>query len=108
MRDLFIAVQSQRLAHVAVGAFELDLQMPWYHSELLSGEADPEGAGEYENEQDERWDPEFGKGWRVKKLHPWSTLLFLDGWEAATEIELESEEVAKFREVLTPDISYES
>jgi hypothetical protein len=105
MRDIFEAVQNQRLAHVTVGAFELDLQMPWYHSELLTGEADPEGAGEYENEQDERWDPGFGKGWRVKRLLPWNTLLFLDGWEAAAEIEPESEEMTKFREVLTPDIS---
>ncbi|CAG8748308.1 4910_t:CDS:2, partial [Acaulospora colombiana] len=44
IRDIFVAVQNQRLAHVNVGAFELDLQMPWYHAELLTGEDDPEGA----------------------------------------------------------------
>jgi hypothetical protein len=103
-----VAVQNQRLAHVNVGAFELDLQMPWYHSELLTGEDDPEGAGDYsyENERDERWDPGFGKGWRVKRLLPWNTLLFIDGWETEADIEPESEEMLKFREVLTPDTSY--
>ncbi|CAG7847539.1 SubName: Full=Uncharacterized protein {ECO:0000313/EMBL:CCA68970.1} [Serendipita indica DSM 11827] len=108
IRDIFVAVQGRRLAHVTVGAFELDLQMPWYHSELLLGDFDPEGAGEYsyDNERDERWDPGFGKGWRVKRLQPWNTLLFLDGWEAAAEIEPESSEMLRFREVLTPDVSF--
>ena len=106
IREIFECVQNQRLAHVTIGEFELDLQMPWYHSDLLLGEQDPEGAGEYsvEDERDERWDPEFGKSWRVKRLLPWNTLLFLDGWETGNA-EAEPEEMAKFRAVLTPDIS---
>ncbi|KAG9054932.1 hypothetical protein FS842_003743 [Serendipita sp. 407] len=108
MRDIFESVQNQRLAHIIVGAFELDLQMPWYHSELLHGDFDPEGPGEYsyEDERDERWDEGFGKGWRVKQLYPWNTLLFLEGWEAIAEIEPESSEMLQFREVLTPDVSF--
>ncbi|KAG8832452.1 hypothetical protein FRC17_001325 [Serendipita sp. 399] len=108
MRDIFESVQNQRLAHITVGAFELDLQMPWYHSELLRGDFDPEGPGEYsyEDERDERWDEGFGKGWRVKQLYPWNTLLFLEGWEAAAEIEPESSEMLRFREILTPDILF--
>jgi nitrogen permease regulator 3-like protein len=106
IREIFVGVQNQRLAHVTVGEFELDLQMPWYHSELLLGEQDPEGAGEYsvEDERDERWDPGFGKGWRVKRLLPWNTLLFLEGWELGST-EAEPDEMTKFRDVLTPDIS---
>lgn len=107
MRDIFVAVQNRRLANVTVGAFQLDLQMPWYHSELLHGDDDPDGPGEYTyaNERDQRWDPGFGKGWRVPQLHPWKTLLFFENWDATVEIEPESEEMLKFREILTPDIS---
>lgn len=91
-----------------VGEFELDLQMPWFLSELLAGDNDPEGAGEYayEDEGDERWDPEFGKGWRVPKIVPWKTLLFLEGWEGDGQVEPESQEMLKFREILSPDVSY--
>lgn len=106
IREIFNCVQNQRLAHVTVGEFELDLQMPWYHSELLVGEQDPEGAGEYsvQDERDERWDPGFGKGWRVRRLLPWNTLLFIEGPETSG-MEAEPDEMTKFREVLTPDIS---
>lgn len=85
----------------------------------MYGDDDPEGVGEYgiDDERDERWDGVFGRGWRVPKLDPWKTLLFLDLPAASMEgsvilepdlEEPESEEMLRFREVLTPDVSYVS
>jgi hypothetical protein len=116
IRDLFVAVQNKRIAHLKLGEFELDVQLPWYHSQLLYGDNDPEGVGEYgiEDERDDRWDCVFGRGWRVPKLDPWKTLLFLDppavNMEGSMTLEPdheepESEEMLRFREVLTPDVS---
>lgn len=111
---MFVAVKNKRIAHLKLGEFELDVQLPWYHSQLLYGDNDPEGVGEYgiEDERDDRWDFVFGRGWRVPRLDPWKTLLFLDppavtmeGSGTLEHEEPESEEMLRFREVLTPDVS---
>lgn len=85
IKMLYEAIKDQTIAHLTIGDFSLELQLPPYLDNLLRNE-DPldaesegrEGAQDNEDDAAAAWGPDMSFAWRLPALTPWKALLRLD------------------------------
>ncbi|KDQ18776.1 hypothetical protein BOTBODRAFT_170785 [Botryobasidium botryosum FD-172 SS1] len=84
IRDVYTAVTSGGIAHIAINEIMLTVQLPPNLDALLKPDPDvdpkwSEDPSEKAADAETQWEEELRSGWGMAPLQPWKTLLLFDG-----------------------------
>lgn len=87
IRDVYDAVTTGGIAHVAINEIMLTVQLPPNLDALLKPDTDvdpkwSEDPSEKNADVENQWEEELRAGWGMAPLKPWKTLLLFDGQDA--------------------------